>query len=476
MMKMQARQESKRWSSAGSKKKPKSSQASKKRIVILGGGFGGVATARHLERIMRWRSDVEIVLVSRDNFVLMTPLLFEVFSGTLDFKACSVPIREFLRSTRFIEGSIQSIDLDARKIRLTAAAASVSLSYDQLIVSMGSQTNRAMIPGSEHAFTFKTLADALLLRNHVIERFERADVEADAKRKAQLLTFVIIGGGLVGTELLGELTALVDGLLPSYKNVSLDAVRFVLLQAGDRIMPEIDPALAEYGARVLTARSGVEIRTNASVQAIESCEVRLDGDAIAADTIVLAAGVVPNQVVAGMPVEKDKRGRILVEPAMRCASRSEVWALGDCASIPALDGRPYPPLAQHALREAKVLAKNINRVLNGRPPEPFLYDTVGLTASLGHSTGFAQFLKVRIYGFPAWFVRRTYYLLQMPSWIRRLRMMIDWTFGLLFPPDIVKVGLESETASLLCKLGRRNDGPDPDEGAKPAQTAAHRSF
>ena len=253
------------------------SQASKKRIVILGGGFGGVATARHLERILHRRSDVEIVLVSRDNFVLMTPLLFEVFSGTLDLKSCSVPIREFLHSTRFVEGEIQSIDLDERKVRLTAAAASRELSYDQLVIAMGSKTNRTMIPGSEHAFTFKTLADALLLRNHVIERFERADVETDAKRKSQLLTFVIIGGGLVGVELLGELTAFVDGILPSYKNVSPDAVRFVLLQAADRIMPEIDPALAEYGARVLAARSGVEIRTNALVRAIEPGQVHLDG-------------------------------------------------------------------------------------------------------------------------------------------------------------------------------------------------------
>ena len=211
--------------------KPMNSQASKKRIVILGGGFGGVATARHLERILHRRSDVEIVLVSRDNFVLMTPLLFEVFSGTLDLKSCSVPIREFLHSTRFVEGAVQSIDLDERKVRLTAAAASLELSYDQLVIAMGSKTNRTMIPGSEHAFTFKTLADALLLRNHVIERFERADVETDPKRKAQLLTFVIIGGGLVGVELLGELTAFVDGILPSYKNVSRDAVRFVLLQA-----------------------------------------------------------------------------------------------------------------------------------------------------------------------------------------------------------------------------------------------------
>ena len=164
--------------------------ASKKRILILGGGFGGVATARHLERLVRRRPDVEIVLASRDNFVVMTPLLFEVFSGVLDLRACSVPVRAFLRSTRFVEATVRGVDLDRRVVRLAAAGKRGELAYDQLVLALGSRTNREMIPGSEHAFTFKTLADALLLRDHVIERFERADVETDPRRKAQLLTFV----------------------------------------------------------------------------------------------------------------------------------------------------------------------------------------------------------------------------------------------------------------------------------------------
>src|SRR5947199_243384 len=214
--------------------------ASKKRILILGGGFGGVATARHLERLFRRRPGVEIVLVSRDNFLLMTPLLFEVFSGTLDLRGGSFPIRASLRTTRFVEATVQGIDLDRRVVRLTSPGEPGELAYDQLVLALGSKTDRDMIPGSEHAFTFKTLADALLLRNHVIERFERADAEADPRRKAQLLTFVVIGGGLVGVELLGELTAFVDGITPLYKHVDRGEVRFVLLQAGDRIMPEID--------------------------------------------------------------------------------------------------------------------------------------------------------------------------------------------------------------------------------------------
>jgi len=439
---------------------------SKKRILILGGGFGGIYTARHLEGLFKRRSDVEIVLVSRDNFLLMTPLLFEVFSGTLDVRHASFPIRAFLRTTRFVEATVRGIDLERRVVHLAAQGERGELAYDQLVLALGARTNRVMIPGSEHAFTFKTLADAFVLRNHVIERFERADVETDPRRKRQLLTFAIIGGGLVGVELFGELTGFVDGITHCYPHVSRDEVRFLLLEGTDRIMPEMDPKLAAYGARVLGKRRGAEIRTNTRVRAIEPGKVHLapsplplslvagergrgEGETIEADSIVLVAGIVPNPVVAGLPVEKDKRGHIVVDGTMRCPSRPEVWALGDCASIPAPDGKPYPNLAQHALREARVLARNICGVFQGLPPEPFVYNTLGMMGSLGHSKGFGQLLKVRVRGVLAWFVRRTYYLLQMPGWARRLRIMIDWTFALLFRPDTVKISLDCEAALVL---------------------------
>ncbi len=441
--------------------------APKKRIVILGGGFGGVYTARHLERLFRRRSDVEIVLVSRDNFLLMTPLLFEAFSGTLDVRDCSFPIRAFLRTTRFIEATVHGIDLTRRTVHLAAAREGRELAYDQLVLALGSRTNRAMIPGSEHAFTFKTLADALLLRSYVIERFERADVETDPRRKQRQLTFAVIGGGLVGVELFGELTAFVDGISPLYRHVSRDEVRMVLLQGGDRLMPEIDPKLAAYGARVLAGRRGATLRTHAPVTGIEPGKVHLHDETLEADTIVLAAGIVPNPVVAGLPVAKDRHGHIVVEGTMRCPSHPEVWALGDCASIPAPDGKPYPTLAQHALREAKVLARNLFAVLNGQTPQPFVFQTLGMMGSLGHGKGFAQLLKVRVRGFLAWFVRRTYYLMQMPGWGRRLRIMIDWTFALLFRPDTVKISLDTEAESLLREAAA--DG-EPAGSPEPADT------
>jgi NADH:quinone reductase (non-electrogenic) len=419
------------------------------RILILGGGFGGVYTARHLEKLCKGRSDVEIVLVSRDNFLVMTPLLFEVCSGTLDLRHCSLPIRAFLRTSRFGEATVEDIDLERRVVHVAADGERSELVYDQLVLALGSMTNRKMIPGSGNAFTFKTLADAFLLRNHIIERFERADVEPDLERKRRLLTFVVIGGGLVGVELLGELTAFVDAITRLYRNVSRDLVRFVLLQAGERIMPEIDPKLAEYGASVLGTRRGTEIRTHAAVRSIERGKVHLAEETIEAETIVLAAGIVPNPVVARLPLEKDERGHIMVDGTMRSKSHPDVWALGDCAFVPSPNGKPYPNLAQHALREAKVLARNIHGVLEGRPPRPFVYHTMGMMGSLGHTRAFGQLLNLRVHGVLAWFVRRTYYLLQMPGWGRRLRIMIDWAFALLFRPDIVKISLDSETVSLF---------------------------
>jgi len=424
----------------------------KTRVVILGGGFGAVATARRLEHLVRGRPDVEIVLISRDNFLFVTPLLFEVFSGALEPRSCSIPIREALRSTRFIEADVQSVDLARRTVRWVGPGSNGELVYDQLVLALGTTPNRTMIPGSEHAFTFKTLADALLLRNHVIEQFERADVETDARRQAELLSFVIIGGGLVGAELLGELTEFVDGIVSRYPNVNRGAVRFLLLEAGDRIMPEVDPTLATYSARELTGRCGVELRLNARVSAIERYGVRLPDETIAAGTVVLTAGMIPNPLIASLPVLKDRVGRIVVEPTMHCQGRPGVWALGDCAAVPGPDGKSYPSLAQHALREGRVLADNIAAALDGGPPRPFVYRTLGMMGSLGHGKGFAQFLKIRLGGFPAWFTRHTYYLLQMPGWNRRLRLVTDWLYALLFRPDVTKLTLDGETTNRLRKV------------------------
>jgi NADH dehydrogenase len=410
------------------------------RIVVIGGGFGGVAATRRLERRCR-REAVEITLVSRENFFVLTPLLFEACSGRLELRHCAQPIRPALRRARFIEASVDRVDVERRVVRAVAAdGGTYELPYDHLVVALGAETNEMLIPGSPLAFTFKSMADALLLRNHVIEQFERADAAADPLPRRRALSFVVIGGGLVGVELLGELTAFAGDVLRYYPRLRRDELRFHLFEAGGRILPEVDPKLAAVAERVL-ARRGADIRAGTAVRGIEPGRVHLDGETIEASTVVLAAGIVPNAATAAIQVAHDERGRIAVDPTMRSRSHPNVWAMGDCAAIPSPDGRPYPALAQHAIREAKRVADNVAGVLAGRAPRPFVYHSLGTMAALGQTRAVADVKGVRITGFPAWWLRRTYYLLQMPRWDRRLRIVLDWTVALFFRPDITKVDI-----------------------------------
>src|SRR5262245_33673525 len=357
-------------------------------ILVLGGGFAGVYAVRRLEKLFAGRDDIQILLVSRDNFLLMTPLLFEVCSGKLEMSACSISIREFLRRVEFIGASVEAIDLDRRLVLVSSGANNQrELRYDHLVLALGSLTNTSRIAGSELAFTFKTLADAILLRNYVIERMERAEVESDVSLRRRELTFVVIGGGLVGVEVFGELSAFMDEVLRYYPRIRRDEIRLHLLEAGKRIMPEISERLATYSARVLSERVGVTIRTNAPVERITPGCVHLKDEVLEASTIILSAGTIPSPIVAKLPLEKDAHGKILVDATMRCKQRPELWALGDCASIPDPEGRPYPELAQHAMREATVAAENIYAAINGTPLRPFVYQTKGIMASLGHHRG-----------------------------------------------------------------------------------------
>jgi NADH:quinone reductase (non-electrogenic) len=416
----------------------------KMRIVVLGGGFGGVATVRHLERALRSRADVEITLVSRENFFVLTPFLFEACSGRLELRHCAQPIRSALRRARFIEATVEGVDVGRQVVRAVAAEGDTyELPYDHLVVALGASTNERLIPGSSNAFTFKTMADALVLRNHLIEQLERADAASDPTKRCRCLTVVVIGGGLVGVELLGELTAFADDVLRFYPRIRRDEIRFWLFEAGARILPEIEANLAAVAMRVLQRR-GADIRASTPVRSIEAGRVYFADQTIDACTIVLAAGIVPSAIASAIPVVHDQRGRIAVDATMRSRSHPQVWALGDCAAIPGPDGRPYPALAQHAIREARQLARNVKAVAGGRAPSPFIFRPLGTMASLGHTRAVARVFGVRITGFAAWWVRRTYYLFQMPRWDRRLRIVLDWTVALFFRPDITKVELQVE--------------------------------
>jgi NADH dehydrogenase len=414
------------------------------RIVVVGGGFGGTTAARHLQKLLRREPGCDITLVSRDNFYVMTPLLFEACTGILELRHCGQAIRPILRRARFIEATVTEIDVEHRVTRAVAVdGTQYELPYDHLIVALGATTNLGLIPGSQEALTFKTMADGLVLRNHLIERFERADASTDAAARRRYLTIAVIGGGLVGVELLGELTAFTDNILRFYPRLRRDDVHFHLFEAGDRILPEIDPKLAAVADRILRRR-GADIRVRTPVRGIEAGVVRLADESITAGTIVLAAGIVPNAVAAAMAVAHDNKGRIAVEGTMRSTSHPDVWALGDCAAIPTPHGGFYPALAQHTIREARQVARNVAAVIRGRAPTAFAYNSLGTLASLGHTRGVAQVLGVRLRGFLAWWIRRTYYLFQMPQWDRRFRIMLDWTVALFFRPDLTKVELATE--------------------------------
>jgi NADH dehydrogenase len=439
--------------------------APRTRIVVLGGGVGGLAAARHLDRQFARRSDVEVTLVSRDNFFLLSPLLFEACSGVLELRHCAQPIRPCLRHARFIEATVEHVDVEGRVVRVVASEGAVhELPYDHVAIALGATTNVHLIPGSGHARTFKTVADALMLRNHVIERLERADVETDARRHRQLLTVVVIGGGLVGVELLGELTAFVHDELRYYPRIRRDELRFHLFEAGDRLLPEAMPFAAKYAEEVLRRR-GAELKTSTPVQAIEPGVVRWKDGAIEADTIVLVAGIVPSAVAAAAGVERDRRGRIVTDATMRSVSHPNVWAIGDCAAIPGPDGKPYPALAQHAVRQAKHVAHNIRAVVGRREPKPFAYQMLGTLAAFGHTRAAADVRGFELTGFIAWWMRRTYYLFQMPRWDTRVRIALDWTVSLFFRPDLTKVDLAPER-----EQERRNcpAGGSPSRASAPA--------
>ena len=391
----------------------------------------------------RGRTDISVTLVSRGNYFLMTPLLFEAGSGILEPRHAVNPIRPLLRPpARFIEAEVKSIDLDKRVVYADLVHREpIELVYDQLVLATGGVTNTAVIPGAtEHARPFKTLADAIKLRNHAIQRFEQADVEMDADKKKRLLSFACIGGGFVGVELMGELTVFLRRLCDAYPNIDPSELRFDLIEGAERLAPEFDETLTDYCTDVLKGR-GVTMHLNERVSRVDEGSITLkSGETVRAETILIATGVSPSPLVSNLPLKsKSKRGHVTVDATMRSVDRPELWAIGDCASIPDPAGKPYPALAQHALREAKVLAHNLLAAFEQRDLKPFVYKTKGNLAALGHYKGIAKIGPIRLKGLLAWWIWRTYYLFQMPQWSRRVRIVIDWTVALFFTNDIVQL-------------------------------------
>ena len=413
-----------------------------KRIVILGGGFAGTRTAAALETQLREDRSVSITLVSETNALLFTPMLAEVAGGSLEASHISTPLRTSLHRTEFVRGHVQEIDLD-RHIVTTAEREIV---YDHLVLALGAVSNYLGMSNIEKfAFNFKTLLDAIRIRNHVIEMFERADRESDPASRKPLLTFVVAGGGFAGVELAGAINDFAHGILADYPNLRSEELSTVLVHARDRILPELSESLALYAQQKMGER-GVEFRLNARLTDAQKGIVVLSDGEIRAETLVWTAGTAPNPLLRTLALEKDKRGAVLVDGTMAASGHPGIWALGDCAALnDAATGKPCPPTAQFALREAEVLAKNICAAMAGRPGQAFHFDSLGALCVVGYQTAcaelavpFARGKTMRFSGLLAWLMWRGIYMAKLPGLERKIRVLIDWTIELFFPRDIVQ--------------------------------------
>jgi NADH:ubiquinone reductase (H+-translocating) len=412
------------------------------RVLILGGGFGGVYAALRLEKLLAWRDGLTVTLVTSDNYFLFTPMLHEVAAAELEPNTIVNPLRKLLRRVKSFVGTIECIDLRARRIIVSHAldAHKHELPYDQLILALGAGINFFNLPGVEGScLTLKTLDDAVAVRNQLITALEEANSECAAGERQPLLTFIVAGGGFAGVETLGGINDFVREAIRFYPNLHPDHLRFVLVTPDEVILPELNRKLGIYAQGKLTKR-GVEIITGAKVSAITDGIVELtNGKTISANTVIWSAGTAPNPLIAMLPVPK-RNGRIVVDAYLGVEGWPGLWAVGDCALVSnPRTGGFYPPTAQHALREGNLVARNVDATLYGGRKKAFRYRTLGQLAAIGRRTGVANVLGVNFSGFFAWWLWRTIYLSKLPRLEKKVRVALDWTLDLCFAKDFACV-------------------------------------
>ena len=443
------------------------------RILIVGGGYGGMHTALRLERLLR-PGEATVMVADPLSYMTYQPLLAEAAAGNLEPRHVVVPLRGVLHRTQVIKAAVSSVD-HARRVAwlATAGGGSMPVSYDMLVLAPGSVSRVLPIPGlAEAGIGFKTIGEAIHLRNHVLARLDTATALPPGQARRAALTFVFTGGGYAGVEALAELQDMAFDACARYPEIGRREMRWVLVEAADRILPEVGPALADYTARQLRRRH-IEVRLHTRLLSAEDGRVLLDdGEEFAAGTLVWTAGVAPSPVIKQTGLPADARGRVVVNGFLAVEGVDGAWALGDCAAVPDLttgNGALCAPTAQHAYRQARRLAGNIAAVLRGGTPRPYRHASAGSVASLGLYRGVAEVYGLRMRGFPAWMLHRTYHLLKLPTMNRRLRVVSDWTLALLFRREVVSLDVlehprEDFQAALRAGAARPTSGQE-DNGA-----------
>jgi NADH dehydrogenase len=425
----------------------------KRRILILGGGFGGVYVAVHLGKLLTAgeRAEIEIALVNRENYIVFQPLLPEVISGSVELNHVIAPIRRMAPAAQLYTRDVESIDLAARTVTLAPGARPerLTLEYEHLVLALGTCLDHSKIPGMrEHASPFKYLGDALYLRNQLVRALEDAETESDPETRRHLLTFVVAGGGFSGVECIAEMNDFLREAVRAYHHISERDLRLVLLQRGERILPELTDSLATFAHKLLAQR-GVEIRLGAGLKAVSSEAVVIEDKAtgtaetLGTRTVIATVPAGPHPLLSALAVPQ-QRGRIVVDQMTAVTGAVGLWAIGDCAAVPQVDGMVSPPTAQHALRQARTCAENIVATLRGRPLKTFTFTGLGKLGSLGRRSAVAEIFGVKLTGLVAWLFWRGVYVTKFPGLSGQIRLLADWILDAVLPRDINQLRLFHE--------------------------------
>ena len=411
------------------------------RILIVGGGYIGFYTALGLQKRLR-RGEAEVTLVSPDSYMTYQPFLPEAAAGTLEPRHVVIPLRSVLDEMTVLTAEVTAIDHD-RKVATVRPRNEepYEVPYDEIVIGVGSVTRTLPVPGlQEVAVGFKTVGEAIFLRNHVLSRLDIAESTHDPERKKRALTFVFVGGGYAGVEALAELQDLASDAVKKFQRISSDELRWVLVEAAPTILTEMAVSAGEYTVEVLRRR-GMDVYLSTTVTSAEGGIVGLsNGESFATDTLVWTAGVKADPLTLSLPWPRDERDRLVADVYLRVEDTEGAWTAGDCAAVPDLiKGGICPPTAQHALRQARRLAKNLVAKIRGEELHEFRYRNLGGLASLGRHKGVANIMGLKVRGFPAWFIARTYHLAMIPTIGRKVRIALDWTVALFFRRDAVQL-------------------------------------